>query len=160
MNKILKIVIIVILEIVSRCKRWQLGGAASRRAIEPYTDESSQLRFTLRPRCTLRRDDFTLRSQSCASGRRERSVRCVALSGRAMSNSSNSVLPITTVSATSDEGRDVYIRYVSGMILGKGSFGVVYRGLLYDTGERIAIKKILQDRRVEVRRFFFSDARV
>jgi glycogen synthase kinase 3 beta len=36
-------------------------------------------------------------------------------------------------------------------VIGNGSFGVVYQAKLCDTGEMVAIKKVLQDKRFKVR---------
>jgi len=36
------------------------------------------------------------------------------------------------------------------MVIGNGSFGVVYQAKLCDTGEMVAIKKVLQDKRFKV----------
>lgn len=45
------------------------------------------------------------------------------------------------------------------MVIGNGSFGVVYQAKLCDTGEMVAIKKVLQDKRFKVsytiKLFFF-----
>ena len=43
------------------------------------------------------------------------------------------------------------ISYTETKIIGNGSFGVVHQAKLTDTGEMVAIKKVLQDKRFKVR---------
>ena len=45
---------------------------------------------------------------------------------------------------------NVEISYTNLKIIGSGSFGVVYQATLLDSGDIIAIKKVLQDRRFKV----------
>lgn len=47
--------------------------------------------------------------------------------------------------------RNVEIRYTDVNVIGKGSFGVVYQARLVDTGEEVAVKKVLQDKRFKNR---------
>lgn len=60
---------------------------------------------------------------------------------------------MTTVIATPGAGPDrpQEIRYTDTKPIGNGSFGVVYQAKLCDTGELVAIKKVLQDKRFKVR---------
>ena len=37
-------------------------------------------------------------------------------------------------------------------VIGNGSFGVVFQATLVETGETVAVKKVLQDKRFKVRR--------
>lgn len=59
---------------------------------------------------------------------------------------------VTTVIATPGAGPDrpQEIRYTDTKPIGNGSFGVVYQAKLCDTGELVAIKKVLQDKRFKV----------
>lgn len=59
---------------------------------------------------------------------------------------------ITTVIATKGKGDDETeeISYTDAKVIGNGSFGVVYQARLIATGELVAIKKVLQDRRYKV----------
>lgn len=59
---------------------------------------------------------------------------------------------ITTVVATPGQGPDgpLEVSYTESKVIGNGSFGVVYQAKLCDTGEIIAIKKVLQDKRFKV----------
>lgn len=59
---------------------------------------------------------------------------------------------VTTVVATPGQGPDgpLEMSYMDSKIIGNGSFGVVYQAKLCDTGEMIAIKKVLQDKRFKV----------
>lgn len=41
--------------------------------------------------------------------------------------------------------------YAAERVIGNGSFGVVYQASVIDTGETVAIKKVLQDRRFKNR---------
>ncbi|XP_022108540.1 glycogen synthase kinase-3 beta-like [Acanthaster planci] len=65
---------------------------------------------------------------------------------------------VTTVTATSgavtnarQEASNVEISYTETKIIGNGSFGVVHQAKLTDTGEMVAIKKVLQDKRFKNR---------
>jgi len=56
---------------------------------------------------------------------------------------------VTTVLATEGQGpdRSHEISYTDTKVIGNGSFGVVYQAKICDTGELVAIKKVLQDKR-------------
>lgn len=60
---------------------------------------------------------------------------------------------VTTVGATPGQGPDrpQEVSYTDTKVIGNGSFGVVYQAKLCDTGELVAIKKVLQDKRFKVR---------
>lgn len=62
---------------------------------------------------------------------------------------------VTTVVATPGQGPDrpQEVSYADMKLIGNGSFGVVYQAKLCDTGELIAIKKVLQDKRFKVRAY-------
>jgi glycogen synthase kinase 3 beta len=47
---------------------------------------------------------------------------------------------------------DVQLSYTREKVVGNGSFGVVYQAKIQQTGELVAIKKVLQDRRYEVKK--------
>ncbi|CAG0890541.1 unnamed protein product [Cyprideis torosa] len=74
-----------------------------------------------------------------------------ALSGTRIANRDGT--RITTVVATPGKGeeRPVEISYTDTKIIGNGSFGVVYQAKLVDSGELVAIKKVLQDKRFKNR---------
>lgn len=59
---------------------------------------------------------------------------------------------VTTVVATPGQGPDrpQEVSYADMKLIGNGSFGVVYQAKLCETGELIAIKKVLQDKRFKV----------
>lgn len=59
---------------------------------------------------------------------------------------------VTTVVATAGAGSDrpQEVSYTDTKVIGNGSFGVVYQAKLCDTGEMVAIKKVLQDKRFKV----------
>lgn len=59
---------------------------------------------------------------------------------------------VTTVVATPGQGSDRVqeVSYTDTRVIGNGSFGVVFQAKLCDTGELVAIKKVLQDRRFKV----------
>ncbi|KAF0311471.1 Glycogen synthase kinase-3 beta [Amphibalanus amphitrite] len=67
------------------------------------------------------------------------------------SNKGNS--RVTTVVATPGQGSDrtQQVSYSDSKIIGNGNFGVVYQAKLCDSGEQIAIKKVLQDKRFKNR---------
>ena len=56
--------------------------------------------------------------------------------------------------ATPGQGPDraQEVAYSDAKVIGNGSFGVVYQAKLCDTGEMVAIKKVLQDKRFKVSR--------
>lgn len=60
---------------------------------------------------------------------------------------------VTTVVATPGHGPDrpQEVSYTDTKIIGNGSFGVVFQAKLCDTGELVAIKKVLQDKRFKNR---------
>ncbi|XP_037037259.1 glycogen synthase kinase-3 beta-like isoform X2 [Bradysia coprophila] len=60
---------------------------------------------------------------------------------------------VTTVVATPGRGSDRVqeVSYTDTRVIGNGSFGVVFQAKLCDTGELVAIKKVLQDRRFKNR---------
>uniref|UniRef100_A0A336KSE0 CSON014301 protein n=1 Tax=Culicoides sonorensis TaxID=179676 RepID=A0A336KSE0_CULSO len=60
---------------------------------------------------------------------------------------------VTTVVATPGQGADrpQEVSYTDTKIIGNGSFGVVFQAKLCDTGELVAIKKVLQDKRFKNR---------
>ncbi|KZC13565.1 Protein kinase shaggy [Dufourea novaeangliae] len=60
---------------------------------------------------------------------------------------------VTTVVATPGAGPDrpQEVAYTDTKVIGNGSFGVVYQAKLCDTGEMVAIKKVLQDKRFKNR---------
>lgn len=51
-------------------------------------------------------------------------------------------------------GESKEISYSSSKAVGNGSFGVVFQAKLLDSGEYVAIKKVLQDKRFKVCRCF------
>lgn len=59
-----------------------------------------------------------------------------------------------TVMATRGRGADISeeISYADTKVIGNGSFGVVYQAKLVHSGEHVAIKKVLQDKRFKVGR--------
>ena len=59
---------------------------------------------------------------------------------------------MTTVVATPGQGSDrpQEVSYTDTKVIGNGSFGVVYQAKLCDSGELVAIKKVLQDKRFKV----------
>lgn len=65
---------------------------------------------------------------------------------------------VTTVVATPGQGPDrpQEVSYTDTKVIGNGSFGVVYQAKLCDSGELVAIKKVLQDKRFKVKRFAYT----
>ncbi|KAM3846658.1 glycogen synthase kinase-3 beta isoform 4-T5 [Vipera latastei] len=60
---------------------------------------------------------------------------------------------VTTVVASPGQGPDrpQEVSYTDTKVIGNGSFGVVYQAKLCDSGELVAIKKVLQDKRFKNR---------
>ncbi|XP_012274254.1 glycogen synthase kinase-3 beta isoform X2 [Orussus abietinus] len=75
------------------------------------------------------------------------------ISSGAMYNAGKDGSKVTTVVATPGAGPDrpQEVSYTDTKVIGNGSFGVVYQAKLCDTGELVAIKKVLQDKRFKNR---------
>ncbi|GAB6028410.1 Glycogen synthase kinase-3 beta [Chamberlinius hualienensis] len=73
--------------------------------------------------------------------------------GSGMKISSKDGTKMTTVVATPGQGSDrpQEVAYTDTKVIGNGSFGVVYQAKLCDSGELVAIKKVLQDKRFKNR---------
>ncbi len=56
-----------------------------------------------------------------------------------------------TSTTTAGAGTDQTISYSAERIIGNGSFGVVFQAAVVETGEVVAIKKVLQDKRFKNR---------
>lgn len=54
-------------------------------------------------------------------------------------------------SSSSSSSKKSNINYAAERVIGNGSFGVVYQATVVETGETVAIKKVLQDRRFKNR---------
>ena len=52
---------------------------------------------------------------------------------------------------SSSSGKSKSLNYAAERVIGNGSFGVVFQATVIDTGETVAIKKVLQDRRFKNR---------
>ena len=65
---------------------------------------------------------------------------------------------MTTVVATPGQGPDraQEVANTDAKVIGNGSFGVVYQAKLCETGELVAIKKVLQDKRFKVQHPYLS----
>ncbi len=59
---------------------------------------------------------------------------------------------MTTVIATTGSSPEQAheVSYCDTKVIGNGSFGVVYQARLVESGELVAIKKVLQDKRFKV----------
>lgn len=59
---------------------------------------------------------------------------------------------ITTVVATAGSmpDRSQEISYIDTNVIGKGSFGIVYQARMMASGETVAIKRVMQDKRFKV----------
>ncbi|XP_076620965.1 glycogen synthase kinase-3 beta isoform X6 [Colletes latitarsis] len=77
----------------------------------------------------------------------------IKISSGAMYNAGKDGSKVTTVVATPGAGPDrpQEVAYTDTKVIGNGSFGVVYQAKLCDTGEMVAIKKVLQDKRFKNR---------
>jgi len=64
---------------------------------------------------------------------------------------------VITVLATEGQGPDTsrQVSYTDTKVIGNGSFGVVYQAKLCESGDLVAIKKVLQDKRFKVSVFDF-----
>jgi serine/threonine protein kinase len=76
-----------------------------------------------------------------------------------MSDSAAASMPTSSTVAPSaqdtrskpDTGSEQQISYSAERIIGNGSFGVVFQAAVVETGEIVAIKKVLQDKRFKNR---------
>lgn len=59
-------------------------------------------------------------------------------------------VPVTTTNTSTNRGEQT-ISYSAERIIGNGSFGVVFQAAVVETGEVVAIKKVLQDKRFKNR---------
>lgn len=57
----------------------------------------------------------------------------------------------TVLADNSKTGERFELTYSSAKLIGNGSFGVVFQAKIVSTGEIVAIKKVLQDKRFKVR---------
>lgn len=65
--------------------------------------------------------------------------------------------PLKVIKVAAKDGRsgeDIQLHYSNYKVAGNGSFGVVYQAKLLRTGDDVAIKKVLQDKRFKVISFF------
>lgn len=87
-----------------------------------------------------------------ATGKSESAVPGVGSSGGSGSSGSSGS-KATTVIATPGQGPDrpQEISYTDTKVIGNGSFGVVYQARLVESGEMVAIKRVLQDKRFKNR---------
>jgi serine/threonine protein kinase len=61
--------------------------------------------------------------------------------------------PLKVIKVAAKDGRsgdDIQLHYSNYKVAGNGSFGVVYQAKLLRTGDDVAIKKVLQDKRFKV----------
>lgn len=77
---------------------------------------------------------------------------CVSFRTRSFSVAGKDGSKVTIVVATPGQGPDrpQEISYTDPKVIGNGSFGVVFEAKLCETGELVAIKKVLQDKRFKV----------
>jgi glycogen synthase kinase 3 beta len=62
--------------------------------------------------------------------------------------------PLKVIKVAAKDGRtgeDIQLHYSNYKVAGNGSFGVVYQAKLLRTGDDVAIKKVLQDKRFKVK---------
>ena len=86
----------------------------------------------------------------------EEAKRKAALAAASSSSSTSSSSVTTILPANASTTRKVgdksqAISYAAERVIGSGSFGVVYQASIVETGEIVAIKKVLQDRRFKNR---------
>ncbi|XP_046431396.1 glycogen synthase kinase-3 beta isoform X5 [Neodiprion virginianus] len=73
------------------------------------------------------------------------------LGGMKISSKDGSKVTTVVASAGAGPDRPQEVAYTDTKVIGNGSFGVVYQAKLCDTGEMVAIKKVLQDKRFKNR---------
>ncbi|KAJ3220000.1 regulator of ime2 [Dinochytrium kinnereticum] len=73
------------------------------------------------------------------------------INGIKLSNEPDSSKVVTVVACDGKSGESVELSYTNYKVIGNGSFGVVFQAKLRESGELIAVKKVLQDRRFKNR---------
>ncbi|KAJ3105030.1 regulator of ime2 [Phlyctochytrium planicorne] len=73
------------------------------------------------------------------------------INGIKLSNEPDSSKVVTVVACDGKSGESVELSYTNYKVIGNGSFGVVFQAKLRDSGEPVAIKKVLQDKRFKNR---------
>ena len=83
------------------------------------------------------------------------SIRCLCLFCNCVATAKDGN-KVITVLATEGHGPDTsrQVSYTDTKVIGNGSFGVVYQAKLCESGDLVAIKKVLQDKRFKVSLFF------
>ena len=64
-----------------------------------------------------------------------------------MAASDNNEAAATSSSASSSSSSSSQVSYAAERVIDNGSFGVVFQAVVVETGEVVAIKKVLLDRR-------------
>lgn len=91
-------------------------------------------------------------SEAAAAAAAAAAASAAAATSNGTSSSSASSSSVAGVSGTaSTSSKKKAISYAAERVIGNGSFGVVYQASVIDTGETVAIKKVLQDRRFKNR---------
>ncbi|KAL0089658.1 glycogen synthase kinase GSK5 [Phycomyces blakesleeanus] len=73
------------------------------------------------------------------------------MSGRKIAGETDTLKVIKVAAKDGKTGQDLQLHYSNCKVAGNGSFGVVYQAKLLRTGEEVAIKKVLQDKRFKNR---------
>ena len=60
---------------------------------------------------------------------------------------------VTVLANDGKTGETKELSYTNYKVIGNGSFGVVFQAKLVETGDLVAIKKVLQDKRFKVNGF-------
>ena len=107
-------------------------------------DDSSRLSQSLRPRHP-NSENTSMPSSSAQSSIFS------PVSSSSSSAVSASADPVSSSAGSSSSNKKKAISYAAERVIGNGSFGVVYQATVIDTGETVAIKKVLQDRRFKNR---------
>ncbi|KAJ1562979.1 regulator of ime2 [Cladochytrium tenue] len=73
------------------------------------------------------------------------------INGIKLSNEPDSTKVVTVSASDGKTGEPFELSYTNNKVIGNGSFGVVFQARLLHSGEPVAIKKVLQDRRFKNR---------
>ncbi|ORY99053.1 kinase-like domain-containing protein [Syncephalastrum racemosum] len=73
------------------------------------------------------------------------------MSGLKITGDADPLKVIKVAAKDGKTGQDIQLQYSNHKVAGNGSFGVVYQAKLFRTGEEVAIKKVLQDKRFKNR---------
>jgi hypothetical protein len=127
----------------------QESSSSSNRDAEASTSTSMKLVKTEEPGTDLlpkEMNDMTI-SDDKADGHNDKEIEGVTLDGN---GTETGQIIVTTIGGLNGKPKQK-VSYMAERVVGTGSFGVVFQAKCLETGETVAIKKVLQDKRYKNR---------